>query len=163
MYGSLLATFLTVSPSCKTSSPSSERVARVVTVRVARSALCQPACTWRIDASARDSLRLSFPRVFRGSASFVMLAAAHSCVLKVLQAPRYREPHASRWVCLSPCSCALDCWFSNGLAVPSSCIEVKRIFALVWGAQELWVRGVLDDGNDHSSNKLICAQSSDLP
>ena len=83
-----------------------------------------------------------------------MLVAAYSCVLKVLQAPRYREPHASRRVCLSPCSCAMDCWFSNSLFVPSSCIEVKRIFALVWGALELWVRGVPDDGNDHSSNKL---------
>ena len=48
----------------------------------------------------------------------------------------------------------MDCWCSNGLAVPSSCIEVKRIFALVWGALDLWVRGVLDDGKDHSSNKL---------
>ena len=37
------------------------------------------------------------------------------------------------------------------MGVPSCCIEVK---SFVWNALELWVRGVLDDGNDHSSNKL---------
>ena len=48
----------------------------------------------------------------------------------------------------------------NGLLVfkqplcPELLHRSEENIALVWGALELWVRGVPDDGNDHSSNKL---------
>ena len=60
----------------------------------------------------------------------------------------------------------MECWCSkrlNGRAVPSCCIEVKRIFDLVWGALDLWVRGELDDGKDSFVEQTLRAQSFVLP